>query len=54
MQREIDDEVNIKATDVSSVVRTPLVDKPSSVRARYRRFYRLIDDHRRLVVVSAF
>jgi exopolysaccharide biosynthesis polyprenyl glycosylphosphotransferase len=54
MQREIDDEVNIKATDVSSVVRTPLVDKPSSVRARYRRFYRLMTITDVLAVVSAF
>ncbi|MGZ8631430.1 MAG: sugar transferase [Actinomycetota bacterium] len=54
MQREIDDEVNIKTTDASSVRQAPVVDRPSSVRGRYRRFYRLMTITDVVSLVSAF
>ena len=52
MQREIDD-MNVKATGPTSVRRAPAVDRSRSVRARYRRFYRLMAITDVAAIVSA-
>ena len=52
MQREIDD-MSVKATGPTSVRRAPAVDRSRSVRARYRRFYRLMAITDVAAIVSA-